>query len=168
MFPPINLKNWIEDHRDTLKPPVCNKMVFKEDGYIVMVVGGPNQRNDFHIEEGPEFFYQIEGSMVVRTVENGKIIDHEIREGEIFLLPPRVPHSPQRFANTIGLVIERSRTIDEKDSLAWYCEGCCHKLHSESFHLSNIEEDFLPVIDRFKANSKLHICDKCGKKLQLV
>lgn len=36
---------------------------------------------------------------------------------QIFLLPAGVPHSPQRFADTVGLVIERRRLETELDGL---------------------------------------------------
>src|SRR5262245_15162489 len=103
-LPPINFKQWINDHRHLLKPPVGNKMVYEDADFIVMVVGGPNARKDYHYDEGEEFFYQLEGDITVKIVEDGTPRDVKIREGEIFLLPPKVPHSPQRPANTIGLV----------------------------------------------------------------
>ena len=109
---PYNLKAWIEENRRLLEPPVGNKMVWKDTEFLVMVVGGPNRRKDFHIEEGEEFFYQVEGDITLRVMEDGKPIDIPIREGEIFLLPPRVPHSPQRGENTVGLVIERFHADD--------------------------------------------------------
>jgi len=109
MLPPINFKSWIEENRHLLKPPVGNKVVYEDTELIIMVVGGPNTRKDYHIDEGEEFFYQLEGGMVLRIMENGKPKDLAINEGEIFLLPPKVPHSPQRFENTVGLVVERKR-----------------------------------------------------------
>ena len=107
---PINFKKWIDEHRHLLKPPVGNQQVWEDREFIVMVVGGPNSRTDFHINEGEEFFYQVEGDINLRVIEDGKPTDLPIREGEIFLLPPRVPHSPQRPAGTVGLVIERKRS----------------------------------------------------------
>ena len=109
MFPPINFKNWIDENRHFLKPPVGNKVVYKNTEFIIMVVGGHNTRKDYHIDEGEEFFYQLEGSMILRIIEDGKPKDININEGEIFLLPSKVPHSPQRFENTVGLVVERKR-----------------------------------------------------------
>ena len=101
----FNFKAWIYDHRHMLKPPVCNQQVFEENDFIVMVVGGPNSRTDYHYDEGPEFFYQLEGEMLLRTIQEGKRVDITVGEGEILLLPPKVPHSPQRFENTVGLIV---------------------------------------------------------------
>jgi len=103
-----------------------------------MVVGGPNTRKDFHWEEGEEFFYQIEGDITLRIHDGEKIVDIPIREGEVFLLPPRVPHSPQRPANTVGLVIERKRRPGELDGFMWFCENCGEKLYEEYFQLTDI------------------------------
>ena len=158
----FNFKTWIDEHRHLLKPPVGNKMIFPDAEFIVMVIGGPNQRKDYHIDEGEEFFYQLEGDMVLKTQQNGKPVDVPIAEGEIFLLPPRIPHSPQRFENTVGLVIERQRTAAEKDGLQWYCDECNHLLYEEYFDLQNVETDFPPVFDRFFASEAYRTCDACG------
>lgn len=162
LLPPINFSQWIEDNRHLLKPPVGNKCVWKDGDFIVMVVGGPNQRTDYHYDEGPEFFYQIEGDMVLKVQEDGQARDITIREGEIFLLPSKVPHSPQRFENTVGLVIERERLPHEKDGLQWYCEKCNHLLYQEYFPLENIETQFPPVFDRFYSDEEKRTCDECG------
>ncbi len=163
IFPPINLQQWIKQHRHLLKPPVGNKMVFKEQGFIVMIVGGPNQRHDFHYEEGAEFFYQIEGDLQLKVYEEGRINDIWVREGELFLLPPKIPHSPQRMKDTVGLVIERSRLEGEKDGLLWYCEGCSSLLYEEYFMLRNIEQDFQTVFNHFYPNQELRTCKHCHK-----
>jgi len=129
---PFNFKKWIEDNRHLLKPPVGNQQVYKvADDLIIMVVGGPNARKDFHYNESEEFFYQIEGDISVRIVEDEKIIEIPIKEGEIFLLPGKVPHSPQRPENTVGLVIEKVRNGNEKDGFLWFCEQCHSKLYEE-------------------------------------
>jgi len=158
---PLNLQSWIEEHRHLLKPPVGNKVVHDGD-FIVMVVGGPNARTDYHWDEGPEWFYQIEGEMILRIQEDGEVRDIPIRAGEIFLLPPRVPHSPQRMSGSIGLVIERKRLPHEDDGLMWFCERCNHKLYEEFFHLEDIEQDFPPVFDRFYASRERRTCKSCG------
>ncbi len=126
---PINLKQWIDANRHLLRPPVGNKVVYEDSEFIIMAVGGPNTRKDFHVDPAEEFFYQLEGDIVVKIQEDGKAVDVPIRAGEMFLLPPRVPHNPVRGADTIGLVIERKRGGDEKDGLLWVCENCNNKLY---------------------------------------
>ena len=158
---PLDLQAWIEEHRHLLKPPVGNKCVFSGD-FIVMVVGGPNQRTDYHWDEGAEWFYQLEGEMVLRIQEEGRVRDIPIRAGQTFLLPPRVPHSPQRMADSVGLVIERKRLDHELDGLMWFCEQCNHKLYEEFFKLVDIENDFPVVFDRFYSSPGHRTCKQCG------
>ena len=161
---PFNVKQWIADNRDLLKPPVGNKNLYADAGdYIVMVVGGPNARKDFHFNETEELFYQLEGDIKVTIQEDGKAVEIPIREGEMFLLPSRVPHQPARPANTVGLVIECKREDPSMlDGLQWYCEKCNHLLHEYRFHLDNIEKDFLPRFREFYASKELRTCQKCG------
>jgi 3-hydroxyanthranilate 3,4-dioxygenase len=166
MLPPINLKKWIDENRENLRPPVCNKQVYEMGDFIIMVIGGPNNRKDYHEDPGEEFFYQLEGDMVLRVMENGAPRDIKIREGEIFLLPSFVHHSPQRFANTVGLVIERKRAAGELDAFAWYCDACHHPLHKKSVSLQNIETDLPPIFKEFWATPTLHTCSKCGHVMQ--
>ena len=163
---PFNFNAWIDEHRHLLKPPVGNKQVYEDTEFIVMVVGGPNARKDYHFNEGEEFFYQLEGDALVKLQEDGKSVEVPIKEGDIFLLPPRTPHSPIRPENTVGLVIERKRKETEKDGLLWYCDNCNHKLYEEYFHLSNIENDFQPVFRRFYASEELRTCDECGTVME--
>jgi 3-hydroxyanthranilate 3,4-dioxygenase len=158
---PLDFRQWIAEHRHLLKPPVGNKCIVDGD-FIIMVVGGPNARTDYHVDEGPEFFHQLEGEMVLRIQEDGVARDIPIRAGEIFYLPPRVPHSPQRMPDSIGLVIERRRLAGEKDGLQWYCERCNHKLYEEYFQLQDIETDFPPVFERFYRSIDLRTCPDCG------
>jgi len=148
---PINLKAWIEEHRHLLKPPVGNKVVWKNGDFIVMVVGGPNSRQDYHYNETPEFFYQVEGDILLRVIEDGKPKDIHIKEGEIFLLPPKVPHSPQRGANTVGIVIEYPRPTGVKDKLIWYSDDNGDVEYEEEFTLDNIETDMPAIFDRYKS-----------------
>ena len=162
VMPPINLKRWIDEHRELLKPPVGNKMVWQDAEFLVMVVGGPNQRKDFHVEDGEEFFYQIEGDIVVRTIQDGEVRDIPIREGEMFLLPAGIPHSPQRPANTVGLVIERKRAGGELDHLRWFCDNCGEMLYDASFELVDLGKQLKPVIEDFSADEAKRTCKKCG------
>ena len=158
----FNFQQWIDDHRDKLRPPVCNQQVFEEDDFIVMVVGGPNARDDYHIDEGPEFFYQLEGRMELRTIQDGQRVDIPIGAGEILLLPPRVPHSPHRFENSIGLVVERKRLPHEQDGFQWYCDNCDALLYEEYVHLTDIVGQLPPIFDRFYASEENRTCDNCG------
>ena len=162
-FNPFNFKKWIDDNRHLLKPPVGNKQIFTgTDDFIVMVVGGPNQRTDFHYNESEEFFYQLEGNMVLRVIEDGKPVDVKINEGDIFLLPPKVPHSPQRQENTVGLVIEKVRQEGMTDGLQWYCPKCDAKVYEEYFFMNDIVSQMQPVFERFYGSEELRTCKACG------
>lgn len=163
---PLNFKKWIDENRHLLKPPVSNKVVYKDAEFIIMVVGGPNSRKDYHYNESEEFFYQLEGDITVITQQDGKAVPVEIKEGEIFMLPPRVPHSPGRPANTIGLVIERKRRDEEKDGLLWFCEKCNNKLYEEYFRLTDIATQFQTVFARFYGSAELRTCKKCGHTME--
>ncbi len=162
---PFKLLDWIDDHREFLKPPVCNKQMYEDSEFIVQVVGGPNSRTDYHVDEGPELFYQVEGDMVLRTVQDGEFVDIAIGEGEIFLLPPRVPHSPQRFKDTVGIVVERRRAPHELDGFLWFCPKCASKLHEEFLHVDDIVKDLPPVFERFYADTAARTCKRCGTVL---
>ncbi len=163
----LNLRQWVEDHREFLKPPVGNKMVWQDSDFLVMVVGGPNQRKDFHVEDGEELFYQLEGEITVRVIEDGKKRDIKIKEGDIFLLPAGIPHSPQRPANTVGLVVERRRRSGERDHLQWYCEKCDKLLYDASFELVDLGTQLKPVIENFYSDEKLRTCKHCGTVMQV-
>lgn len=164
---PFNLQAWIDEHRHLLKPPVGNQQVFKgNEDYIVMIVGGPNSRKDYHYNEGEELFYQLEGDIVLRILEDGKQVDIPIRQGEMFLLPPRVPHSPQRKANTVGLVIERYRKNNEKDGFMWFCENCDNKLYEEYLEVTDIVNQLPVVMNNFFSSESLRTCSNCGTVMQ--
>src|ERR1043165_4359390 len=166
MLPPINLKQWIDAHKEQLKPPVCNQQVYESGDFIIMVIGGPNSRKDYHDDPGDEFFFQLRGDMVLRIMENGKPKDIPIKEGEIFLLPPHVPHSPQRFESTAGFGIERTRDSDEKGGFIWFCDKCHHQLHREEVSLKSIVQDLPPIFKRFWDSESNRTCKKCGDVLQ--
>lgn len=160
---PFNLGQWIKDHREELKPPVGNRNLYTEsEDYIVMIVAGPNARKDYHFNETEEWYYQLEGDIVVKIQEDGEAVDIPIKEGEMFLLPAKTPHSPSRPANTIGLVIECKRQKGEMDGLLWFCEKCNNKLYESYFPLENIENDFLPRFRHFYGSEQLRTCSQCG------
>ncbi|MEL0652462.1 3-hydroxyanthranilate 3,4-dioxygenase [Algibacter sp. TI.3.09] len=160
---PLNFKAWIEENRHLLKPPVGNKVVWKDADFIVMVVGGPNSRKDYHYNETPEFFYQIEGDIVLKIIHKGTPKDVHIKEGDIYLLPAKVPHSPQRGANTVGLVIEYKRPEGTKDALVWFCENCVTKLYEEDFTLENIETDMPKIFDNYYSDQHKRTCPNCSE-----
>ena len=161
---PFHLQKWIDDHKEELKPPVGNRNLYRDAGdYIVMVVAGPNARKDYHFNETEELYYQVEGDITVRIQEDGKPVDIDIKEGEMFLLPAKVPHSPMRPDNTVGLVIELKRSADEKDGLMWFCDNCNNKLHDTYFALTNIEKDFLPRFREYYGSEALRTCGNCGE-----
>ena len=166
MLPPINFKNWVDKNRHLLKPPVGNQVIYEDTEFIIMVVGGPNTRKDYHIDEGEEFFYQLEGRMVLRIIENKKPKDININEGEIFLLPPKVPHSPQRFENTVGLVIERKRRKGELDAFQWYCDACHTLLYEYFFLLTDIVTQLPPIFDEFWNDDDARTCKFCSAYLE--
>lgn len=165
---PFNLQQWIDENRDLLKPPVGNKNLYVEaEDYIVMIVGGPNARKDYHYNETEELFYQLEGDINVRIQEDGKAVDVPIKAGEMFLLPAKVPHSPGRSEGSVGLVIERVRIgTDMKDGLMWFCDKCNTKLHETYFPLTNIEKDFLPRFREFYGSEELRTCSNCGHVME--
>jgi 3-hydroxyanthranilate 3,4-dioxygenase len=163
----FSFKKWIDENRHLLKPPVGNQIVYTDtEDFIVMVVGGPNSRKDYHYNEGEEFFYQIEGDIVVKIIEDGKPVDIPIKEGEIFLLPGRTPHSPQRGANTVGLVMEVIRETQEKDGFLWYCENCGNKLYEEYQHITDLVTQLPPIMNKFYSSLELRTCKQCGTVME--
>ncbi len=165
---PFNLHKWIEENRDLLKPPVGNKNLYPAgNDYIVMIVGGPNARKDYHYNETEELFYQLEGNITVKIQEDGQAKEMQLGPGDMYLHPAKVPHSPARSEGSIGLVVERVRKPEHQDGLMWFCDNCNHKLHDTYFHLDNIEKDFLPRFREFYASEELRTCDNCGHVMEV-
>ncbi len=159
----FNLKRWIDEHRDLLKPPVGAERIWKDSQFFIMIIGGPNARRDFHIDPSDEFFYQLEGDMVLEYIDGaGKRQCATIREGDVFLMPANTPHSPQRPANTVGLVVERVRGPNEPEGYAWYCERCDVKLYELSRGEGDILLDLRKVSEQFNASEALRTCKACG------
>ncbi|GAA4886599.1 3-hydroxyanthranilate 3,4-dioxygenase [Ferrimonas pelagia] len=159
----FNFKAWIDEHRHLLKPPVGNQQIWTDTDMMVTVVGGPNQRTDFHDDPVEEFFYQLEGDMVLKVIEAGEIRDVPIREGEIFFLPKHVRHSPQRpMPGSIGLVIEPKRQLGELDGFEWYCFECGARVHRVEVQLKSIVDDLPPLYQAFYADEQARTCPGCG------
>jgi 3-hydroxyanthranilate 3,4-dioxygenase len=163
----LNFKKWIDENRHLLKPPVGNQVVYQPmQDFIVMVVGGPNARKDYHYNETEEFFYQLEGDVVIKIVEDGKHVDVPIKEGEIFLLPAKTPHSPQRGSNTVGLVMEVQRREGMKDGFLWYCENCQNLLHEDYLVVTDLVSQLPVVMGKFYDSEDLRTCKKCGTVME--
>jgi len=160
---PFSLQGWIEENAHLLKPPVSNKLVFEQTGMVVQVVGGPNQRVDFHDDPVEEFFYQLKGDMVLKIAEDGRIRDVPIREGEVFLIPPHTRHSPQRPApGSVGLVVEGTRAPGMKDGFEWFCFECGGLVHRVEVEVRNIVTDLPPQFEAFYADEAKRTCAHCG------
>ena len=162
MLMPFNLNKWIEDNQHLLQPPVNNAVLYKDSDFIVMIIGGPNARKDFHYNEGEELFYQLKGSMKLPIIQDGKRTVIEIKEGEMFLLPGKTYHSQQRFADTIGLVIERNLKEVEIDYCNWFCDACNEKLYSEEFKLEDIVGQLSNLLQKVYDSEEIRTCKKCG------
>lgn len=160
----FNLRGWIEQNKDKLKPPVGNAQVWEDGEFMVTVVGGPNQRRDYHDDPTEEFFYQLKGDIVLRVMEapGQPPLEIPIREGEVFLLPKHMRHSPQRPADTIGMVIEMPRPEGTLDAFEWYCQACHQLVHRAEVRLKSIVRDLPPVLDRFNSDEELRRCKHCG------
>jgi len=159
---PLNFKNWINQNRHLLKPPVGNKVVYDDGDFMIMVVGGPNSRKDYHVDPVEEFFYQLEGDMILKVMGNGCREEILIKEGEIFLLPKNIPHSPQRFENTVGLVIEYKREEGALDGFQWYCDQCDDLLYEVTLDLEDIVAQLPPLFESYWNNIDARTCDSCG------
>lgn len=166
-MPAFNIYKWIQDNAHLLQPPVNNKNIYPlSNDYILMVVGGPNARKDFHYNETEEFFFQLEGTIYIDIQEQGQRKRITLGPGDIFLLPARVPHLPIRTQGSVGLVVERkTKPKMAKDGLIWYCENCNHKLHEVYFTLKNIELDFLEHFKDFYSSKELRTCSCCHTEL---
>jgi 3-hydroxyanthranilate 3,4-dioxygenase len=160
---PFNFSRWIDEHRHLLQPPVGNAQIWQDTDFIVTVVGGPNARSDFHDDPLEEFFYQLEGDMVLRVMAQGRPRDLAIKAGDIFLLPPHVRHSPQRpVPGSIGLVVERRRPPGMIDGFEWFCPSCHALVHRVEIQLRSIVADLPPLFEAFYRSTDRRTCPACG------
>lgn len=166
----FNLMKWIEEHKEELRPPVSNKQMFKDEAedVIVFVSGGPNTRNDFHVNPTEELFYQLKGDIAVRVrpLDGSDPYDVVIKEGELFLLPRWVPHRPQRPKDTLGLIVEFPRKDGELDHLQWYCDSCGELVHDAQWQLENIDKDLKIIMENFWSDDELRTCKNCNTKIE--
>jgi 3-hydroxyanthranilate 3,4-dioxygenase len=161
--PTINFSGWIEENRHLLKPPVGNKTMTVGDDFLVQIVGGPNQRTDFHVDPYEEWFYQVKGNIHVNLMLDGTAQTVHIRQGETWLLPGNTPHSPQRpEEGSIGLVIERIRKEGTLEKFQWYCPDCQALVHEVELQVRDIVADLPPVFAAFYADEQGRVCKQCG------
>jgi 3-hydroxyanthranilate 3,4-dioxygenase len=174
-FPLVHLPSWIRANQPSLLPPVSNKQLFAgSKDAILFISGGPNTRNDYHVNPTEELFYQIKGDVAVRVRPLDGTPPHDIviKEGELFLLPRWVPHRPQRPKGTIGLIVEFPRGVDDKgkpqqDGLRWYCPLCDHLVHEARWILRKIDEDLKIIMEDFWGGPEdRRTCQKCGHVIQ--
>jgi 3-hydroxyanthranilate 3,4-dioxygenase len=159
----FNFSQWIEEHAHLLKPPVGNQQIWEDAGLMGTVVGGPNQRTDYHDDPVEEFFYQLKGDMVLKVIDDGAFYDVPLREGDIFLLPAHVRHSPQRpQPGSIGLVVEPQRTGEAADAFEWYCFACHGLVKRVEVALKSIVRDLPPIYAAFYADEQARTCQRCG------
>ena len=163
--PPIKLKNWIEENREKFKPPVSNRYLYDGRDFFVMVIKGPNARNDFHLVDSEEYFYQLKGDIKVHIREGDKIVDHIVGEGETFFIPPNVPHAPVRPPDTLGVVVERRRPPGEHEHVIFYCENCGALVEDIDFDCGDIVQHFSQTMLDFWNDDARRTCKKCGTKV---
>ncbi len=161
---PVNLPAWIDENRHLLRPPVGNKCVWEGQDYIIMIVGGPNKRKDYHVNPTAEFFYQLEGDITLGLIDPQTKNRHDVilRQGDICIVPANVPHSPRRPANTVGLVVEYKRPPGALDKLQWYSDDTGELVHEAEFKLENIAVDLKRIMDEFWSNPGLRRCKSTG------
>lgn len=163
--PPLGLMRWIEENSHLFKPPVSNRYVYDGRDFFVMVIKGPNARNDFHQVDSEEFFYQLKGDIKVRIREGDHIVDHLVREGETFFIPPKVPHAPVRPPGTLGLVVEKRRPTGVTEHVIFYCANCEALVEDIHFDCADIVEHFSQAMLDFWNDDARRTCKKCGKKV---
>ena len=159
-----HLKRWVEENKGLFDPPFkTNRVLVHHEEFIVMILRGPNTRLDFHLEPGEEFFYQIQGDIELHVKPRDKRREVVgIGEGEIFVCPGNLPHSPRRGENTWGLVIERKRQSHENEEFIWFCERCDAKVISETVTQGNIPSQVTRIYERFNADPAFRTCKACG------
>ncbi len=163
---PINLHDWIEANAPLFKPPVSNRYLYDGRDFFVMIIKGPNARNDFHQVDSEEFFLQLKGEIKIRIREGDRIVDHLVREGETFFIPPNVPHAPVRPPETLGLVVERRRPAGELEHVIFYCENCEALVEDIHFDCADIVQAFSQAMLDFWADDARRTCRNCGHKVQ--
>lgn len=161
---PFSLLDWSAANKSRLTPPVCNAAVFPDGDFIINMVGGPNYRTDYHINSTEEIFYQIRGKAYLNVLDRGKYDIIPLNEGDIFLLPANLPHSPQRpDPNGLCFLVERPRPLDCIDSFLWYCACCGTEIYRISDHVDDLVANLPKAYKEFYSlNDAQRSCSNCG------
>lgn len=159
---PFHLLRWIEENRETFKPPAGSRLVWQDGDFSVLIIAGPNARDDYHIDPGDEIFYQLKGDIAVGIIdEQGKRREVAVREGELMVLPAGVPHQPRRGRGTYGLVVERPRRPEEIDSFVWHCEKCNAVLHRVDLKGHELAQG-ITTLNELTSRQDFRTCQQCG------
>ena len=161
---PINIQSWIGKNAESLRPPVGGKAVWNDTADFMVVMLGGNDRTDWHVNPTEEFFYQLEGDMTLKVREDGRTKNININAGEMYVLPANVPHSPQRPAETKGIVVERYRGTGQRDKIQWYCEQCDELVRSVEGEIqANTLVTFInDATAEYVADDANRTCPSCG------
>ncbi len=162
---PLNFPRWLDEHAHLLKPPVGNQQIWQDSDFLVTVVGGPNQRSDFHDDPLEEFFYQFKGNAYLLIADRGQYERVDLKEGDIFLMAPHTLHSPQRpEEGSLCLVLERQRPLGLLDAFQWSCASCGTVVQRYEMQLQSIVDDLPPAYERFYATTETErACTGCGQ-----
>jgi 3-hydroxyanthranilate 3,4-dioxygenase len=161
---PFSFQRWLDDSAQLLKPPVGNRQIWADADFLVTVVGGPNARSDFHDDPLEEFFWQFKGNAHLLIHDRGRYERIDLKEGDIFLMPPHLLHSPQRpEADSRCLVVERRRPPGLVDAFQWHCAACGALVKRIEVQLADIVADLPATYQRFYDSSAAErTCAQCG------
>ncbi|HMS07833.1 MAG TPA: 3-hydroxyanthranilate 3,4-dioxygenase [Burkholderiaceae bacterium] len=162
---PLNFQRWLDDNSARLKPPVGNQQIWANSGLLCTVVGGPNERTDFHDDPFDEYFHQFKGNASLLIADRGQFERVPLREGDVFLLPAHVRHSPQRpEAGSLCTVIELARPQGDIDAFEWYCAACGGLVVRRELQLVSIVDDLPRAYASFYgADDAARTCPHCGQ-----
>ncbi|HTV19447.1 MAG TPA: hypothetical protein VMG12_12265 [Polyangiaceae bacterium] len=163
---PVDVEGWVRRSMAGGMPkPLLNFEQFWDGELLVRLFDGPTPkgRRDFHINTSAEFFYQLEGSMTCTLVEDGEFNTVTCQKGEMYWIPPLVPHLNQREAGSIGLVIHTQRAPGALHGMAWYCDRCGAQVHRVDYAYERELRDLLaPKLREFAADDQARTCKRCG------
>jgi len=162
----VNVLDWIRrsNAAGPLKP-ILNFEQFWDDAFLIRLFDGPTPkgRRDFHVNTCAEFFYQFQGELTTVVLRDGEFVTEICREGEMYWIPPLVPHLNQREIGSIGLVIHGQRQPGAKDAMVWYCEACHAELHRMEYGFEkDLRQLLRPRIQAFQRDVALRTCKACG------